>query len=207
MVEEWAAQVCRKDCHESPRRSFELGDWRIALSLIGGFDEDKFDRPKIVCWARSEWVSHHHDLCRPLNNKARKYGNLRAPYLIVVADAKDSVWTQRDIFEALVGGLYGTPAILLGKVSDEYSHTWINGFWGRYGAPHNSDVSGVVLLPNLRRWYDRRCQPLIAYNPWATYRLPDSLLPLTSLTYITKSDEIRIEQGLSLADILQLPTN
>jgi hypothetical protein len=36
-VERWAAEVCGDDPAQMPQRVFEAGDWRIALTLHGGF--------------------------------------------------------------------------------------------------------------------------------------------------------------------------
>ncbi len=211
-VELWAAEVCGDDPTQMPRRVFEAGEWRIELTLHGGFKTDKrYERKIGAAMTSVRSLAPHLDLRQALELKGQRYGIVDTPYLIVVADCKDSIPTGDDVSDALLDALFGSPAVIFRRLPDgrtETEETRMNdGYWGRPGGPRNANVSGVLLLPqpNLWKLRDQRWQPLIAHNPFAANPLPKKLLPLPGYAYSEDTDEFGRTEGTLLADILQLP--
>lgn len=211
-VEAWAAGACGDDPAQMPRKVFEADDWRIELTLHGGFKKDVVYERKIGAASTGvRSVAPHIDLRQALDLKGRRYRIEETPYLIVVADCKDSIPTGDAVDDALVDALFGTPAVVFRCFADgrtEEEETRKNdGFFGRHGEPRNRNVSGVLLLPepNLWKLRDKRWQPLIADNPFATNPLPKGLLPLPGYTYVEEEDKFGRAEGTILADILGLP--
>lgn len=211
-VEAWATEFCGDDPAQMPRKVFEADDWRIELTLHGGFKKDVvFDRKIAAASTGVRSVAPHIDLRQALELKGRRYRIETAPYLIVVADCKDSIPTGDAVGDAIVDALFGTPAVVFRCFADgrtEGEETRKNdGFFGRHGEPRNQNVSGVLLLPepNLWKLRDERWQPLLADNPFATNPLPKGLLPLPGYGYVQEADEFGPTDGTILADILDLP--
>lgn len=211
-VEEWAREVCGDDPAQMPRRVFEADDWRIELTLHGGFKKDKvYDRKIAAAMTGIRSLAPHLDLRQALELKGQRYRIEDTPYLIVVADCKDSIPTGDDVAGALIDALFGSPSLVIRRFADGSAQEELNrtndGYFGRHGEPRNRNVSGVLLLPepNLWKLRDDRWQPLIAHNPFAKNPLPRGLLPLPGYSYVEETDEFGRVEGTILADILNLP--
>jgi hypothetical protein len=211
-VEQWAREVCGEDSAQMPRRIFEAQDWRIDLTLLGGFRKDKqYERKIGAAMAGVREISPHVDLRLALRNKARKYQLEDVPYVIVVADCKNSIPVGDHVEDALIDGLFGTRHVVFRKLADGSFETFDDraddGFWGRHGAPRNRNVSAVVILPepNLWKLRDDRWQPIIAYNPFATNPISSDLLPLAGFGIVENDEGYGRIEGGRLADFLGLP--
>lgn len=211
-VETWAAEACGDDSAQMPRKVFEADDWRIELTLHGGFKNDiVYERKIAAAMSGVRSLAPHLDLRQALELKGRQYRIEETPYLIVVADCKDSIPTGDDVDDALIDALFGSPAVVFRRFADGTTEEELtrrnDGYFGRHGEPRNRNVSGVLLLPepNLWKLRDERWQPLIADNPFATNPLPKGLLPLPGYSYIKETGEFGRADGTILADILDLP--
>ncbi|MGO7554292.1 MULTISPECIES: hypothetical protein [Rhizobium] len=211
-VEQWAQEVCGEDSTQMPRRIFEAQDWRIDLTLLGGFRKDKqYERKIGAAMAGVREVSPQVDLRLALRNKARKYRIENVPYVIVVADCKNSIPVGDHVEDTLIDGLFGTRHVVFKKLADGSFETFDDrgddGFWGRHGAPRNRNVSAVAILPepNLWKLRDDRWQPIIAYNPFAINPVSSDLLPLAGFGNVDNEEGYGHIEGSWLADLLGLP--
>ena len=211
-VEQWAREECGEDANHVPMRTFEAQDWRIELTLLGGFDKGKvYDRKIGAAMGGLRSVAPHRDLRVALDNKARKYGIEAIPYLIVVADCKGSIPLGDHVEDTLLDGLFGTPAVRFRKLPDGGFQTFDvrggDGFWGSHGAARNTNVSAVAILPepNLWKLRDPRWQPIIAYNPFASCPIAHHVFPLSGFGPVVGEEGYGRVAGSNLADILGLP--
>jgi len=211
-VEVWAKEVCGDDPSAMPTKVFEANDWQIELTLIGGFNKEKnYERKIGAAMQGVRTLSPHLDLRQALELKGRRYGNFDAPYLIVVADCKESIPTSDDIADTLIGAVYGGEAVTIKTYADGTREETLgrteDGYWGVIGAHRNDNVSGVALLPRSDLWRLRneKWQPLLIINPDATHQLPEQLLPLPRYVYQPTSDEFTKIDGTLLADMVELP--
>src|SRR5262249_40251806 len=139
------------------------------------------------------------DLRSALSLKSRRYGNLNAPYLIVVGDGKGQIFGVQDARMALTEALFGdeiatwTPGVSEAKLDHAR-----NGFWRGANGPRNAHVSGVILFPDPDIWGLRspNKEPVLAINPWAKLSLPDLFKTLTH--FEAKDDQWVLKTGTSI---------
>jgi hypothetical protein len=211
-IREWATESAAGDPSETPVRVFEAGEWRIELTLLGGFDPSSDDDRAIAgAFGQIRLLTPHLKIRQAVETKGSKYGQLNAPFLIVVADCKDELGGGPRNAMALLDAMFGS--VLTRFVKLENGETICredradDGYWGVMGAARHQNVSGVMLIPKPNLWHlrDDRSQPIIVRNPWAAHPLPDDFFPLPSFN-IKANGEITLSDGQSLADLLDLPT-
>ncbi|MBN9218373.1 MAG: hypothetical protein J0I79_10500 [Mesorhizobium sp.] len=210
-VEAWGAQECGDNVQHMPSRIFDATDWKIELTLHGGYDKEKlYERKIAAAMSGVRSVAPHLDLRQALEIKGQRYRISETPYLIVVADCKGSIPVGDHVADALIDALFGSPCVHFRRRPDggfdtENDRT-NDGYWGRHGAPRNRNVSAVVIFPepNLWKLRDERWQPLIAYNPFEANPLSRGLLPLPGYDLDSEAEYVR-KGGTQLADILELP--
>jgi hypothetical protein len=210
-VEKWAAQVASNDPMATPANTFEYEDWSIELELYGGFRKDIHVEHAIASsMGNVRMIDPALEIRQAVETKGSRYGAMKNPYLIVVADCKEELSGGKRNGEALVEAMFGY--VITQMMKDANGNTIIrnvrrpNGYWGTPAAPKHRDVSGVLLLPQPHLWdlREERWQPLLIRNPWAQRPLPDDFLPLPGFKHL-KDAEYSPTQGTAFADILELP--
>lgn len=210
-VEAWGREACGEDSQHMPSRIFDASDWKIELTLHGGYDKSKtYERKIAAAMSGVRSVAPHLDLRQALELKGQRYRISETPYLIVVADCKGSIPVGDHVADTLIDALFGSPSVRFRRRKDggfdtENDRT-NDGYWGRHGAPRNRNVSAVAIFPepNLWKLRDERWQPLIAYNPFEANPLSRELLPLPGYDFDKQGEYVR-KSGMQLADMLELP--
>jgi hypothetical protein len=204
-ITQWAIEQAVAARTQTVYRRFSAGDWVIELGLFSAGGASQASRAIGSAGLGGGFVTPHRDIRKALNLKARKYGALDAPYLIVVADGKDQLSGTDEIRDAITEAVFGDEVVEVGQgqIRERYVQ---NGFWRSGKGPQNQHVSGVLLLPDIGLWRLRneRFQPLLAINPCANLALPQNLLRLPHLA--VKDDRWVFKAGENIADILELPS-
>ncbi len=211
-VEAWAKAVCGNDPTEAPQRVFDALDWKIELTLHGGFNKEKvYDRKIGAAMVGTREVAPADDLRTALKSKAKRYGIQDTPFVIVVADCKGSIVSGDDTEDTLLDAMFGTPRVLVRRYSDGSEETIYerapDGFWGTVERPMNTNLSAVVVFPDPGLWRlrDQRWQPQIVYNPFARNPISTSFLPLPGIELDLDTGDLRRTDEALLADVLDLP--
>lgn len=208
-IEQWALANLEAARSSDVVRTFDAGDWRIELELYASTGAEaavrSLKRAIGIRSLRGGLIKPQKDIRSALKTKADRYGELTAPYLIVVCDAKEQLFNQRAAQNAITEAVFG----------DEYTQfvgTIMrrkfarNGLWhGRGGATINKHVSGVVLLPQPSIWKlrDEKWEPILAINPWADSVLPAELREITR--YEAQGERWVLHDGARFADVLDMP--
>jgi hypothetical protein len=210
-IEAWAASIDTIDPNDPPAKLFEIDDWKIEIVLFGGFQEDTIpDHAIASAMGESRIVSAETEIREAVSDKGKRYGELDAPYVVVVADCKEELAGGDRNADALIDAAFGSVVTQVRTLPDgqqEINDVRIeDGYWGKPSAPRHRNVSGMVLLPKPHLWDLRedRWQPLHLRNPWAERPLPSELLPLPGFT-VGADGSIKAADGTRLADILGLP--
>jgi aspartyl-tRNA(Asn)/glutamyl-tRNA(Gln) amidotransferase subunit B len=204
-VERWAKQNASKGANSPIVQRFPVGEWIVELELfIGG--SLVADTPAIgIVWGGGGGViTPPKDIRGSLNNKANRYGTLDAPYLIVVADAKDQIFGSDQARNAITEAVFGDEQVI--AVGGNFTLDFVrNGLWFGAQGPRNQHVTGVLLIPQTDIWKLREPnrEPILALNPWASISLPDAIKNVRRLEAIDAKWEEH--EGVSFADILGLP--
>jgi hypothetical protein len=211
-IEKWAAASQQEDSEVMPSEVFEADDWKIEISLVGGFKKDvPVERSIGGAMGDVRIVSAETEIRAALKKKGSRYGNFTAPYAVVVADCKDELTGGDRNAEFLIDAAFGTVVTEVKnfgsgeqQIEDKRRD---DGYFGRPKAARHQNVSAVILLPKPHLWDLRtdRWQPLLLKNPWATHALPDAFFPLPGYQYLTDKDEFAKVEGTRLADTLGLP--
>ena len=108
-----------------------------------------------------------------LREKAGRYGDLEAPYLIAVL-VETFLTDHDDVFRAL----FGNQQILVPLDQPEAATTapTPDGFWLGPNGPQNTGVSAVATVLELYEWRIAEKAPEIWPNPWANLAFP-AILP------------------------------
>jgi hypothetical protein len=210
-IEAWAQSASKIDPNEPPTKLFEIDDWKIEIVLFGGFRENAVPAHAIAtAMGEGRIVKAETEIREALSDKGKRYGNLDAPYVIVVTDCKEELVGGEPNGHALVDAAFGsvvTEARMLENGQHDVKDVRLDdGYWGTAAIPKHRNVSSAVLLPKPHLWDLRedRWQPLHLRNPWAERPLPAELLPLPGFT-IALDGKIAPADGTRLADILELP--
>lgn len=211
-IETWAAAgAAGYEQSNSPIQVFDAEDWKIELTLIGGFKtEGEADRAIARAMGDVRQITPAIEIREALKKKSSRYGVLEAPFVIAVADFNDELVGGEHNNEALIDSVFGsvvTQVTGFGTPEEKMVDVRISdGYWGILGGPKHAGVSGAILLPQPNLWSLRadRWQPLIIKNPWATHKMPDALLPLPGLQ-LNSENAFEAVEGTKLADILGLP--
>jgi Ribosomal protein L7/L12 dimerisation domain len=205
-IEQWARDNVETAKEEEVSKRFTAGEWVIELDLYAG-SESSDSTPGAIGIAdmRGGIITPHGDLRKALDEKSSRYGTLNAPYLIVVADAKDQLFTKKSIESALTDAVFGDETVHF-----QSGKAWVtraqNGFWHVKHGPGNRHVSGVLLLPRTDLWKlrEEKWQPVLAVNPWAEHPLPTALKTLKR--FEPEGDRWASRDGQLFADVLGMPT-
>lgn len=210
-VEQWAAEHENADSDADLVRIFEAADWQIGLRLFGGFDPAaQPGRSIVAAMGELRRLTPDRSIRQALQNKGSKYGELNAPYLIVVADNKDELAGGDHNADTLLDAVFGSMVTRFTRQEDGRmigrEERQRNGYWGVNGDPRHRGVSGVLLLPRSGLWHMReeKWKPMIVRNPWARHPLPDDLFPLPGFSF-SEAGEIVATDGTPFADLIGLP--
>jgi hypothetical protein len=155
-IECWARDNAEVAKTKEVSKTFTAGDWIVELNLYSGGGKTEPPTQAIgVAQMRGGVIRPHKDLRDALYEKTRKYGSLDRPYLIVVADAKDQLFSQISIHSALTEAVFGDEIVQLKDCKAHLTHAK-NGFWHGPNGARNQHVSGVLLLPETGLWKLRR---------------------------------------------------
>ena len=104
-----------------------------------------------------------------LREKAGRYGELDAPYVIAVM--QETIIPDDDVFHALFGNLQTT--VPLDNPEAERTALGHDGFWRGPAGAQNSGIAAVLVAQDLYGWNITTCAPELWYNPWARTPLGD----------------------------------
>jgi aspartyl-tRNA(Asn)/glutamyl-tRNA(Gln) amidotransferase subunit B len=203
-IESWARENSDKARAEEVVKAFAAGSWIIELELFAGGNAAA-GKPAIGVAAMAGGViAPHKDIRAALERKSRGYGELNAPYMIVVADAKNELFHKEASRNAITEAVFGDEiaVVIGGKAKRDFAK---NGFWIGPHGPRNQYVSAVLLMPDAGIWRlrEERWQPILAINPWTPHALPEPLRVLRRLE--ADDDKWVLREGKAVADILGLP--
>jgi hypothetical protein len=204
-VERWARENEEAAKLGEVSGRFTAGDWEIELDLYaGGSSSEPSSKAIGAADMRGGLITPHKDLRGALDEKSDRYGTPDAPYLIVVADAKDQLFGKDSTKLAITEAVLGDEIV---KVQDGNAiiARAKNGFWHGPRGARNRHVSGVLLLPGTGLWRlrEEKGQPILAINPWADRPLPKGLKALRR--FEAKDDKWVLQDGEMFANVLGMP--
>ncbi|WP_457488909.1 hypothetical protein [Tardiphaga sp. P5_C10] len=203
-VEEWATRSAAQEGSKFTSR-FTAGDWELELDLFTGCSTKNFDNSIGMASSGVGWVAPNADLRSTLDIKGKKYGKLKEPYLIVVADAKGQLFGEESTKTAISEAVLGDEVVQWREGEEVKISRANNGFWRGREEPKNTHVCGVILFPDVGLWGLRseKLQPILAINPWAKSHPPDSLRVLSHFEVL--DNKWQFKEGKNIADILDIP--
>ncbi len=151
-IEKWVAGIGEVKPDDPPTKLFELDDWKIEIILFGGFKTDVESKHAIAtAMGDGRIVSAETEIRQALSTKGKRYGNLGAPYLIVIADCKEELVGGDHNDEALIDAVFGT-VVTQTRVLENGEHETKDvrlddGHWGFKGAAKRIDGQSEMLLP------------------------------------------------------------
>jgi hypothetical protein len=205
-IEQWAREHEEAAKSGAVSKTFTAGEWAVELELFAGGRSTETAQGAIgTAFLRGGMIEPHRDMREALEGKAKRYGDLNAPYVIVVADGKDQLFSKESIKSALTEAVLGDEIIQFRSGGSSHQTFARNGFWHGTAGARNRHVSAVVLLPDTELWKLRneKRQPTLAANPWARHRLPDALRKLPR--FEPNNDLWIFHEGERFADIVKLP--
>jgi hypothetical protein len=205
-IEQWAKENEEAAKSSDVSRTFSAGDWVVELELFaGGTSGEPAPGAIGAAFLRGGMIEPHRDIRGALQDKAKRYGELDAPYVIMVADGKGQLFSRGSIKAALTEAVLGDEVIQFRGGGSAHQTFARNGFWHGAAGARNRHVSGVVLLPDTELWKLRNenRQPTLAVNPWARRPVPDTMRRLPR--FEPDNDLWVFREGERFADILQLP--
>lgn len=190
-----------------PGVEFEHDGCAIRVSVYPVSPEHRNDpnhRPVgIIGPAGASWVDDWTPIRDKIRSKARRYGRIRRPLVIAINAAGRDV-DHIDAMQALFGGeAYQFP---VGPGADGCEPVLVrqrNGAWAGPRGPINRRVSAAIIVSSLLPWTVTRAEPSLYHNPWARYRLDDSLNCLN--TYRPSADKMVKQEGRPIHELLELP--
>jgi hypothetical protein len=205
-VEKWARENEAAAKSGVVSKTFVAGGWSVELELFaGGESTEQAQRAIGVAFRRGGVIEPHRDMREALGDKGKRYGDLKAPYVIVVADGKDQLFSKNTIKSALTEAVFGDEIVQFKNGGSAHQTFAGNGFWHGTAGARNRHVSAVLLLPDTELWKLRNenRQPTLAINPWAQRPLSDALRTLPR--FESDNDLWVFREGNRFADILELP--
>lgn len=207
-VEKWVRENANDTSGEKPpQRVFNANDWQIELQLFTGAQGPGNGHCIVAVSGNVRWLGPALDIRYCLERKAKRYGKLDAPYLIVVADCAEQIaFRENGVRDALTETVLGDEVFVVpldGNGGELRRKP--NGFFGWPRKPQNSHVSAVLVIPDADLWRLRhdKCQPMMAFHPWADNPISDAFLPLPNFKWV--EGRWVFDGGARAADILELP--
>ena len=159
---------------DRPSFDFNYGSWKIGFWAIPikdkcvVLDDDRMVGVRFTGNHRLDSAGH---IRRALEDKTTKYGTRDRPYVIAVGVVADNPFPSLD---SLRIALFGhKTAIMDHRGRFVESRREGSGILWHCGAPRNTRVSGVILVPRLDAWNVSTRKPIYMENPWAAQPLLD----------------------------------
>jgi hypothetical protein len=137
-----------------------------------------------------------------VDGKARRYGDLRAPYIVAV-NAMAEFQGEEDAIDALLG----SPTLVIRRDADGgLTERWDrerNGVWVGERGPRNRGVSAVLSFDRLSARTLENRQGRLIRNPWARQALPN--IPLGLTEFNPADGKLVRTEGSPLGHLLGLP--
>lgn len=133
--------------------------------------------------------------------KARRYGDLDAPYIVAV-NALSTYASEEDA----VNALFGAKVVSVRQTSDGFEDRIgrdTDGVWCGPQGPVNTRVSGVLSTERLGPWSLGQRRARLFVNPWA--RRPLVASPLAIDIREVRDERLHRTAGSSIAELLELP--
>ena len=210
-VEEWARDNLEAARQGEVVRMFDAGQWRIALELYACTPTPTETAARSAGRAigirslRGGIITPEKDIRNALKKKAGRYGDLNAPYLIVVCDAKENIINRNAVQSANNRSRVRRRIFAIHR-RDHAPEVRPQRPLARLRRRRmNKHVTGVLLLPRTSIWdlRDERHEPIVAVNPWATRPLPVELKSITR--YEADGASWVLHEGERFANVLNLP--
>ncbi|MGR3716523.1 MAG: hypothetical protein ACU0B1_07245 [Thermohalobaculum sp.] len=129
------------------------------------------DRAVGVRWGEPEIGIPGESIRNAVKDKASRYGELDAPYVVAVTSLKDG-----DIEEDTIDALIGSPCIRARRYPDgRFEHEEgrnRDGVWGDARTPRKMGLSAVLSVDRLTAWDVGQRRARLVKNPWALRPLP-----------------------------------
>lgn len=205
-VQAWVDANQHLDLLRPIKNIFNFDDWSFELSLIDSGAVDKYDHAIHLEGPHTQWIGTAHNIKGRLFNKAKRYGSLGYPYLIVVGDTLDQSWGRDEIRSALSQALFGDEIVRVHLSDFQVQPSRArNGFWLNADGPSRRNVCAVLFFPDIGLWGLRNDlhKPLLAINPWAYHPIPETFLRIPHM--VVENDEIVCRSGEEVADLIGLP--
>ena len=194
---------------ESIVKLFEIDGWCIELSLHALSVPTELPSRIAATSGEVRWLSPAADIRKRAEAKARAYGDVGLPLVLVVADRTDSLGIgvralETELTEALLGDEVHTEQLdRAGNLRTSLVRR--GGLWFSGGKPTNRNLSAMLVLRDAQLWNLRssRGHELAAFNPWADIPLQAAHFPLRH--YRADAYTWRAYEGRVLADVLDLP--
>ena len=203
-IQNWAQANADRAKTEEVVEQFSAGDWVVELELFSGSEAASATGAIGLASMRGGLISPHKDIRAALYRKSRGYGEMKAPYIIAVADAKDQMFGKKQTRDAITEAVFGDERIVFveGQAEVDFAP---NGFWRGTDGPRNRHVTAILFLPQIDIWKlrDPKWEPILAINPWATFPLPNSFKALTR--FEAEQGKWVEREGKPIGDLLGLP--
>lgn len=199
-IETWVAHIQPDNPDE--RFRYDKDGLSFELSPIGPKSE-RNNRTIGAIWSgKAEWVSVTGNMEKSIKRKANKYGDLKAPYVVIVSSDQFHIG-----YEEIREALYGTLTTTFNPIDPEGTAKNLrnpNGVWmGPGPKPRNTRLSAVIFLSNPSATNLAWCRPIVFKNPWAVY--PINLEFLEANTYEKIDREIlETKKGKSFGKLFGL---
>jgi len=204
-IENWVAANAGRAKSDEVVEKFSTGDWIVELELFSATGVSDATGAIATAWLGGGALAPHIDVRAALYRKSRGYGEMGAPYIIAVADAKGHMFGKQQVRNAVTEAVFGDErAVLVGNEPAKLDYA-PNGFWRGPNGPRNTHVTAVLFLPQTDIWKfrDPKWEPILAVNPWATATLPNSFKSLSRLE--AEGDNWVERPGKPFGDLLGLP--
>lgn len=182
-----------------------LEDWRFEIALYATDSQTTYSKAINMLGPQGGFVSTITDIRYAFDQKAKRYGSLPLPYVLVIGDVHGRSWGRDSITSDLSQALFGDETIRWSGEGDVSACRSANGvLLGRNG-PKNQQVSAVLFFPDTGIWGLRNPlhQPLLALNPWADHQVPAAFLAMHRMD--VKEESWCLIEGQQVADFLGLP--
>lgn len=145
-----------------------------------------------------EEINPQKSIRQAVQDKAGRYGDLDAPYIIAV----NALSEENDALEAL----FGTEIVQERRTAEGFARCNVNnkdGVWFGPKGPKNTRVSGVLFIERLVPWSLGQRRAQLFMNPWAQKPLKAS--PLDIDVWEIRDQGPHETDGSSIAELLKLP--
>jgi len=149
---------------------------------------------------KAHWGGAEVDILRALDTKAKKYGDLDAPYVIAI-NILPWFHDKNDISVALYGK--GPPRV----ADDNADFGAVSGFWGSAAVPRKRNVSAVLAVSSLVPTTLHLQKPVLYHNPRATHPVSPGLFAIAQHFQPSPTGQATSLPGDGPSELLRLPVS